>query len=805
MSHNNEFHDRKNSCRKEWWKNFNILGFIMNDRVSLKIQLLTTFTSITLISGGVTLGICLGMLFSLGNTASSNASSIIMISTRSNIRNIGMELAADVNAQLKSLSDSFCLMGAYASQIFLKYAEDPRTNYSTILEPFPSYREYYFENKSCGPPFCPSDFGPIAGRSRIPFIQGAENGSMEHSSVYLYSSKIGRSLRTDVEWNETFNTYPVIKRVIDGVAYQDLDLNNVYKNGPNSTIMLFLAYQVTTNKTSGDYISITRTFPGIPKNSTDYDPVKREWFYDAPIDGISFYGPFKEAFTGLHAITLSSKKQKIMQSGEQVEIVASAVLQIEEVASYMNKVQYIDNGFGALVSLKTNLVISWGTQITFNETLQTFKAIDQFDAVLARYDLTYNQVIEYTDVTGKGWIVSVEAFFPDVNGNNELALLVFAEAYISLEPLRSLQSNIDGTTGLIVVETIIIVCCTVGAVLVLVAALVVYITRPLEVMRNISNDIVRISAKDEASRDYTDVKKRAFVNGSRTDELGMLALDYYKIICLMQEKADEKHNVIKYPPNPYFLKGQHNYAHFTWKTVHQLLRTAVAYSREVSMATSSFALAASASPSIKAPQGSTRVAEAGNGTVSGAPAADAEPSKPPLESAGAEGNTPAATAAAAEERPTESVHKSAVVAPAGVDLHHASPLHPHDDDHHHHLHHFKHDTVSPSPESVPPGKSIYGNTVEESKNSSFMDVITCTMVDVLTSLKSKLYLISFLLLAGLVLTMLLTIVPLSQQGTKWTSKSGPELESTQVLNLQTIASVKAMFVEVSLQPIYSAE
>ena len=46
---------------------------LINDKVSLKQQLLVSYSLITIISAGITLGICYGLLFSLKDSASSTA------------------------------------------------------------------------------------------------------------------------------------------------------------------------------------------------------------------------------------------------------------------------------------------------------------------------------------------------------------------------------------------------------------------------------------------------------------------------------------------------------------------------------------------------------------------------------------------------------------------------------------------------------------------------------------------------------------------------------------------------------------
>jgi hypothetical protein len=85
----------------------------------------------------------------------------------------------------------------------------------TLLDPDTSYREYNFVSdcttSSTNP--CPSDYGSLQGRSRVPYVSGYNYGSMEHSSVYLYSSFAGSGIRTDATWNSAVNSNPDLTQV----------------------------------------------------------------------------------------------------------------------------------------------------------------------------------------------------------------------------------------------------------------------------------------------------------------------------------------------------------------------------------------------------------------------------------------------------------------------------------------------------------------------------------------------------------------------------------------------------------------
>ena len=65
-----------------------------------------------------------------------------------------------------------------------------------------------------------------------------------------------------------------------------------------------------------------------------------------------------------------------------------------------------------------------------------------------------------------------------------------------------------------------------------------------------------------------------------------------------------------------------------------------------------------------------------------------------------------------------------------------------------------------------------------------------------TSLKSQLYFLSFVLLVGVTVTMLITVISLSRQGVTWMSSSTTQIDNTQVTNMQAITVAKAAYVKV---------
>ena len=202
--------------------------------------------------------------------------------------------------------------------------------FKTIQQP--SYREYHF-NGTCSVPNCPSDYGALLGRSRLPpHLPGFIDGSILHSSVYMYSSALPGAARNNQTWSSLTSSHASINSVINALAFQDRDMNLMYTQGPNSTVMFYLSTKISFN--SGDYVSVHRTLPGIVKNNNSYDPTMRSWFKKAPLNSYYLYGPYVETFTKQPVITLSSMKTgSDSGTGESLKTVAAAVMLISELST----------------------------------------------------------------------------------------------------------------------------------------------------------------------------------------------------------------------------------------------------------------------------------------------------------------------------------------------------------------------------------------------------------------------------------------------------------------------------------------
>lgn len=108
-------------------------------------------------------------------------------------------------------------------------------------------------------------------------------------------------------------------------------MNLMYTRGPNTTVMFYLSTKISLP--SGKYFAVHRTFPGIVKNISDYDPPKRQWFTDAKQNSYNLYGPYVETFTEQSVITLSTLSTTTDSTGKSLTTVAAGVMLIRELSS----------------------------------------------------------------------------------------------------------------------------------------------------------------------------------------------------------------------------------------------------------------------------------------------------------------------------------------------------------------------------------------------------------------------------------------------------------------------------------------
>lgn len=708
-----------------------------SDNYTLRSQMLLSFTLVTLIAAGVTVGISLGLLFALGHEASSTADKIILSDTQTNAAELGKEIAASISQQLTLVGNSVCKVSALYSTLLLANAKNGPAN-STLLAPRPSFREYYF-NGDCSFPDCPPDYGPIASRSRIPYLPGFINGSLDASSVYMYSSTSQRAVRNNSAWEAAVAGNSQLQNVIDGLAYQDIDSNVLYNRGPSTTVMFYLSAQVFTSPAQTSYFSIHRTYPGILKNDTAYDPSKRGWFLAAATDGIGLDGPYRETFTKQIVVTLSSRKTSTaLGASTPITVVSAAVMLIQDVAKILHSVNYTDGGFGALIKYQSNQIIVWGNDTNvYNQSTNRFKTVADFDSTLATFDLTSDQVIEYIHAeSGIHWIVTVSTLFHlDSTHLPALVMLVFARKHEALSPLRALNDEIATTTSSVMITILVIVLATAGVVMACASGLVVYLTQPLEVMRSISSEVVRISAEEPEHRDYSSVLRQAGSNLRRMDEAGALAASYYRVICTLHNKSVVSRHIPKNPPNPFHVADELEEEDLAWYFLHHEV-----YSKQLARSVSQ---AKSLSITGRLREGSIV----------------------PL-------NTEV------DDLTVLALMKSR--ASSAV------------------LHGTQASKYNTTEGDIELGKLIRPHQVEgseQSGDSSLIDLSESSpLVGLCASIKSQLYCLALLLLAGMMMALIITIVFLADSGKQWTETSSTQLQAKQLTFLQAFAASKVVFV-----------
>jgi hypothetical protein len=202
------------------------------------------------------------MLYGLAANSYSISKQVITDQSISSVYLKANEISTSINQQLRTIAESVALSGALYSESLLNTTfSKSSTRRTTMLNQEKTYREYNFIGK-CSYPKCPSDYGAFGDRSRFPKLQGFINGSLEHTSTYMYYSKSKASIRDDSKWNGYVNKYDSVKRVIDGLTYHDKDLEIIFKRGPNTTVMFYVSAKVVVDSNSGDYIAVHRTFPG---------------------------------------------------------------------------------------------------------------------------------------------------------------------------------------------------------------------------------------------------------------------------------------------------------------------------------------------------------------------------------------------------------------------------------------------------------------------------------------------------------------------------------------------------------------
>lgn len=338
--------------------------FLFNEKHSIKTQLGVSFLAITIVSIGVCLAISLGFTAALAKSSYSTTKSGISDQTKNNAAIDAAEFAAALSKDMSNVAESISMVISLQAKNFISNIHRIGSDYVFPYKTEDSFREYKFQT-GCQYPDCPSDFGDLTGRTRM----AGWNGSTDHSSVYLYQSTFGTgaSLRDDVSWEDLVaNTY-YVQPVIDALAYQDDSFVELYRHY-DTTVLFYLSVQVCTDYSAdcyNGYTSIHRGYPGTERNMTTYDPPHRGWFRHAPEDAFYLEGPYKETFTGLYVVTLTSRKTlsngdfNYLQFPGSGRVVTGAVVTLDSLADLIRDAAYPNEGFGVVIKYDTQQVLVW--------------------------------------------------------------------------------------------------------------------------------------------------------------------------------------------------------------------------------------------------------------------------------------------------------------------------------------------------------------------------------------------------------------------------------------------------------------
>lgn len=247
--------------------------------------------------------------------------------------------------------------------------------------------------------------------------------------------------------------------------------------------------------------------------------------------------------------------------------------------------KYTNGGFGVLIARDTLQVLLW-KDLSFPTTVSTraggvtvMKTVKDFDKELAIKLVNTNEgVFTYTDANNEAWIVAACPLFQSGHtGNrnpkissNKLVILVFAQSKSALKSLASLNTNIKEATNFIIEETSIITAAIVVSTLFLVLLMVRYMTQPLDEMLQMSEELQEISANGDDVTDYNSVLNRANGNSTRTDEIGILAREYYNVVQLLNDRQrgqEVKRNPFHIPPSSWS-----HHSELTWTEFYRCIQ-----------------------------------------------------------------------------------------------------------------------------------------------------------------------------------------------------------------------------------------
>eukprot|EP01041_Mallomonas_annulata_P010479 gene10479-21855_t len=560
--------------------------YLQRDKYSFKFQLMASFLVVISVALAITIGLCYGSVNAMGSEAYNIMKASLTKQRQDHLRSEVAEISAAISSRLDLLAGAMVMETCVLCTTYITRNAKQNIKPTSYLFPDPSnstgfadsilvalnqYPDFNFVS-GCTHPNCPRDFGLLDFRSRLKGY-----GSIDSSSLYVYSSKYSSPARNSSFLNKLLASNPNINTIVAATSQQDRDLKGKYLNGPNDTISLAITIKIG-NSSSNDYIAIQKSYPGTNKQYMASDPSKDVTFTNAPVDAVYISRPFTEALTQQMAISISTRKiiplYKINNNRrESIHIVSRADISLDYIQEISNNMNINEKGFLALILYDNLDVLFWGnynkstlisTTTSTSKSPYRYKSVLDVDANLNPAELRAGGSFDYTDPKGIDWYCASLPFYATESqltgiSNHSLILLLFERKSRAVAHLNDLSVYIRSTTDSIGSLSVILCVVTIVVILGFVSVVVQILTRPLTTIYNLSKEIVRISCDEDKSRDFSDVLKASSsaFNINRLDEVGVLAQNFSLMVAKVHRTNEDRKARSKYPANPFYMPEVH--------------------------------------------------------------------------------------------------------------------------------------------------------------------------------------------------------------------------------------------------------
>jgi hypothetical protein len=358
-----------------------------------------------------------------------------------------------------------------------------------------------------------------------------------------------------------------------------------------------------------------------------------------------------------------------------------------------------------------------------------------------------------------------------------LVMLVFSQWDMATESLPALHTNIAHTANGVYLITGILAGAILLCMVVIMYALIAWLTAPLSQIRLILTRIIAISAEEEARRDYSEIVDASWFDLKRSDELGCLATSFWYMVIQLHNSCEAKKARPKYTPNPLHTPLDRMLA------VADLGESRASASAPPNPAS----LGASGVPVLLTAANFVDACELAQAT----PAVDPALSK--VRASPSAGNVRGA--AIVDGDVLAQLMQSSAYAIVDTGNGEAGILGTAADDHLSgmemgHLSTVAHARIAPAPAQATSVYAAVSSTVEP------LPVLkrTCKIF----TLQFYLYTLSTALILGLMAIMAVAIFLLQHEGSGWMQDTSDTIEKAEILNLATVTLAKAAFVTVRL-------